>query len=237
MNKSIIEKIRSLLRLAKSDNAHEANLAMQRAMEIAAKHCIDLAAISPDDDLNKLISDHLDLPDRLSYEWKEALSTAHQYFNVHVTVLVGFFDKRARIVGTQLDIELASYVVTFLVRACRQCLAKFKAEEIKRRRKITTDKTRNFIKGFFWGIRATLRSQQEATSEQHTGYQLMLDNGRTARENAAKAFSSASGMGPATTITMPESRENRRASWSGFLNGQKTQIQPGLRGTAPLELK
>lgn len=35
---SIIEKIRALLRPAKSDNAHEANLAMQRALEIAAKH-------------------------------------------------------------------------------------------------------------------------------------------------------------------------------------------------------
>lgn len=146
---SIIEKIRALLRLAKSDNAHEANLAMQRAMEIASKHCIDLSELSPDDELNKLVGDHLDLPSRLAYEWKEALNTVHAFFNVHATVLIGVESRRAQIIGTKLDIEIASYVATYLVRTCRHCLSEFKTAETAKRRKITTNKIHGFIKGFF----------------------------------------------------------------------------------------
>lgn len=232
---SIIEKIRALLRLAKSDNAHEANLAMERAMAIAAKHCIDLAALSPDDDLNKIIGDHLDLPSRLAYEWKEALNIVHAYFNVHVTVLIGMSSQRAQIIGTKLDIELASYVVTYLVRACRQSVAKFKKAEADRRRKTSGAKIQNYIKGWFWGVRDTLRKQRQVVAAEHSGYQLMLDNGRAAREAAAQEFGNFKG--PSKSITMPECRANRRAAFSGFISGTETQINPGLRGGAPLALK
>lgn len=232
---SIIEKIRALLRLAKSDNAHEANLAMQRAMEIAAKHCIDLAAISPDDDLNKLAGDYLLLPSRLAYEWKEALNTVHQFFNVHVTVLIGMGSRRAQVIGTKLDIEISSYVATYLVRACRQCLTQFRAAEVKARRKITAAKVHSFIKGFFWGIRDTLRTQRQTVAAQHTGYQLMLDTGHTARESFAQTFGRFKG--PSKSLDMPDARENRRATFRGFLSGTSTQINPGLRGGSTLALE
>lgn len=38
-----LDKIKKLLRLSQSANAHEAELAMQRAMELALKHGVDLA--------------------------------------------------------------------------------------------------------------------------------------------------------------------------------------------------
>lgn len=231
---SIIEKIKTLLRLSKSDNANEANLAMQRAMEIAAKHCIDLSAISPEDELNKLTGDHLMLPSRLAYEWKEALNTVHAFFNVHVTVLIGVSSRRAQIIGTKLDIEIASYIATYLVRACRQCLSRFNQNEKRQKRKVTTAKTQSFIKGFFWGIRDTLRKQRQAVAEAHAGYQLMIDNGHAARAAFSRSFGGFTG--PSKEITMPEGRENRHASFSGFLQGSKTQINPGLRGCGPLAL-
>lgn len=231
---SIVEKIRALLRLAKSDNAHEASLAMQRAMEIAAKYQIDLAAISPDDDLNKLIGNEMSLPSRLAYEWKEALTTVHNYFNVNVTVLIGVSSKKAQIIGTALDIEIASYVATFLVRTCRECLAGYRKAETICRRKITTAKVHSFIKGFFWSIRDGLRKQKETVAADHAGYQLMLDNGRAARDQAAKGISQ--GFGPSSAIEMPDARANRKAALHGFMQGSKTQIRPGLRGGSILEL-
>jgi len=235
VNDDLLNKIRALLRLAKSDNAHEAQLAMQRAMEIAAKHQIDLSSLSPDDDLNKLTGDHLKLPARLATEWKEALHIAHGYFNVNVTTLCGWNEKKALIVGTQLDIELASYVVTFLVRSCRQCLATFKAKEKAARRRMSTSKAHSFVKGFFWGIRDSLNAQKRAVEAAHAGFQLVLDNGRLAREDAAKPFMT--GYGPAKALAIPDHRLNRAASFRGFLDGSKTEIRPGLRGGAPLALE
>lgn len=235
MNDDLVKKIRALLALAKSDNAHEAQLAMQRAMEIAAKHQIDLASISPDDELNKLTGDHLNLPARLATEWKEALHILHGFFNVNVTTICGWNEKKALIVGTKLDIELANYVVTFLVRACRQCLAAFKAREKACRRRMTTNKTHSFVKGFFWGIQDSLNAQKRAVEEAHAGYQLMLDNGRAARTEASQPF--LKGCGPSTTLTVPDRRLNRAASFRGFVEGSKTEIRPGLRGGAPLALE
>ena len=232
---SIIEKIRSLLRLAKSDNPHEASLAMQRALEIAAKHQIDLAAISPDDDLNKIIGSDMELPSRLAYEWKEALNTVHRHFNVNVTVLVGMGSRKAQIIGTAFDIEIASYVATFLVRSCRECLAGYRKAETNRRRKVTKAKVHSFIKGFFWGIRNGLREQQETVAADNAGYQLMLDNGRAARDEAAQGLNR--GFGPSRSLDMPEARENRTAALHGFIEGSKTHIRPGLRSGSTLALE
>lgn len=234
MNKDIIEKIRSLLRLAKSDNAHEAQLAMQRAMEIAAKHSIDLSTLSPDDDLNKITRDHLDLPARLAHEWKEALNTVVTYFNVNVTVLCGYNSKRAMIVGTKLDIELASYVCTYLVRTCRHCMAAYSKSELSKRRKVTTGKRHSFIRGFFHAIRYALHQQRESVRASSSSYQLVLDNGRRARTEAESEWTAGT---QRRELDMPETRENARALSAGFRDGYETKLNPGLRENAPLELE
>lgn len=232
-NNSIIEKIRALLRLAKSDNAHEAQLAMQRAMEIAAKHSIDLSTLSPDDDLNKITRDHLDLPARLAHEWKEALNTVVTYFNVNVSVMCSYNSKRAMIVGTKLDIELASYVCTYLVRTCRNCLAEYAKAEVSRRRKITTGKRHSFIRGFFHAIRYALHQQRESVRASSSSYQLVLDNGRRARTEAESAWTAGT---RSKQLDMPEARQNARALSAGFREGYDTKIDPGLRENAPLTL-
>lgn len=42
MSKTIDEKIKKLLRLAKSDNEHEARLALARARKLMAEHKLDI---------------------------------------------------------------------------------------------------------------------------------------------------------------------------------------------------
>ena len=44
----ILEKLRKLLRLARSSNPHEAALAMAKAMALAAEHRIALDQVNPD---------------------------------------------------------------------------------------------------------------------------------------------------------------------------------------------
>jgi hypothetical protein len=226
----IIEKIRALLRLAKSDNPHEAALALEKAATLAARHHLDLGAISPDDDSRKIGHGHLDVPDRLAQEWKEALNTVHNYFHVHITVLKG--SSKCLVVGTALDIELASYVATFLVRCCRDSLSSWKKSEKAAHRKITRSKVFSFIEGFFWGIRHKLRANQTTTEVENSGFALLLEGEHEARSAAATTILG----GPSTTITMPEARRDKRSSFRGFLNGQQTDLNPGLKGGQPQPL-
>ncbi|MES2596059.1 MAG: DUF2786 domain-containing protein [Verrucomicrobiota bacterium] len=226
-NESIIEKIRALLRLAKSDNVHEAALAMQRAHEIALKHQVEISALPPEDDIHALLGRNMDLPARLALEWKEALNTVHGFFNVHVTVIQRA--GRCLIVGTVLDIELAEYVVTYLVRACRQCLSSWKADEAKARRKTSGPKVHAFIEGFFRGIRSKLHGQREEQKAAHAGLELALRDAAEAR----KTFAGESlGGGRVGTITMPQVRRDLRSWVQGFMKGKETDINPGLRGSS-----
>lgn len=223
MNESIIEKIRALLRLAKSDNAHEAALAMQRAMEIATKHQLDLADISPDDEIHKLIGRYMPTPSRLAHEWKEALNIAHGFFNVNITTIQR--DSRCLIVGSALDIELAEYVITYLVRVSRQSLAAWKDVEAKARRKTSGPKVAAFIEGFFLGLRVKLMQQQTKVSQEHSGYAIALVDARQQRAEFTKVE-----LGEVTAITMPEVRKDRRSMNAGYKLGREAEINPALRG-------
>lgn len=225
----IIEKLRALLRLAKSDNVHEAALAMQRAHDIAAKHQVDLSRLPAEDDLRAPLGRYMQLPDRLAQEWKEALNLIHNYFNVDVTCIRR--GGRCLIVGTALDVELAEYVCTYLVRACRQCLAHWKDGERRHRRKTSGGKVASFIEGFFLGLRVKLHAQRKSQAEQHAGLALALalEDGARARNVFARSVLT----GKITTITMPQLRRHRQSGSAGFIAGQSTEIRSGLRGGAP----
>jgi len=221
---SILEKIRSLLRLAKSDNAHEAKLAMEKAVEIAAKHQLDLGNISPEDDLHKILGERLPCPARLAREYVGAYNIAHGFFNVNITVIQGA--SQVLFVGTKLDIEIADYVCTYLVRACRQALAKWKAGEKAARRKTTGSKVANFIDGFFYAIWLNLRHQRASQITEHAGLALVIKSGHEARDAATQGILK----GKITELALAPARRDRHALGSGFVSGKDTQINPGLRG-------
>jgi hypothetical protein len=63
----ILDKIKKLLRLGQSPNRHEAELAVQRAFELAARHQIDIENISLDDDVRKIVSEEFPSGKRLSF--------------------------------------------------------------------------------------------------------------------------------------------------------------------------
>jgi hypothetical protein len=220
----ILDKLKALLRLAKSDNVNEATLAMQRAHEIAAKYQVDLSSLPEEDDLRALLGRYMELPSRLALEWKESLNIIHGYFNVHVTTIRR--GSRCLIVGTALDVELAEYVCTYLVRACRQCLAAWKETERRMKRKTSGSKLAAFIAGWFIGLRMKLFRQQQEQKAANAGLALALTNGHESR----KAYSQQMLGGKSTTITMPEIRRHLRAGSAGFMAGKDTDLNPGLKG-------
>lgn len=221
---TIIEKIRALLRLAKSDNPHEAALAMERAVALALKHQLDLGDINADDDLHKIIGERLPSVARLAREWVEAYNIVHGFFNVDVTVLKGA--SKVLFVGTKLDIEIAEYICTFLVRSCRDCLAKWKADERAKRRKTKGAKVANFIDGYFFAIRVKLRQERNIQEAENSGLAIVLANGREARKAEAQNILG----GKLTAITLPKARRDLSSLVSGMQAGKNTTIRPGLRG-------
>lgn len=220
----IIEKLRKLLRLARSSNANEAALAMQRALELATKHQVNISDIDPDAESARIRGDYIPTPSRLAREYVEALNIAHRFFHVHITVISG--GAKCLVVGTELDIELAQYVVVFLVRSCRASVAAWKQEERKARRKTTGPKVAAFIDAWFIGVRVKLSHQEQREHEASASLALTLDNGRKARAD----FSHAMLDGKRTKVIATKTRTNRRAQLQGFVAGQETQINPGLKG-------
>lgn len=220
MAESITEKIQALLRLAKSDNPHEAGLALQRAMALADKHAIDLHSLSEEGE--GLDHAYQQIPTRLAREWKEALNTVQTFFHVNLVTI----KRRAKllIVGRASDIEVAQYVITFLVRSCRECLAKWSLGE----RRMTHSKRAAFIDGFFTGIFVQLRDQRRQNEAEENKLALVLVESKEARQQATAQI-----LGPGTqlsTVTVEQVRQNRRAQFHGFSAGKATQINPGLKG-------
>jgi hypothetical protein len=139
MSDAITEKVRKLLRLAKSANTAESASALAKAMEMAARHQIDVHTLADDAEIAKLVTRYFRCGGkRIAREWREAMGVARKFFNVTTCILRG--EGKVAFIGTETDVQIADYVTGFLVRACRMELEKFAAGEKKRRRTMTANK-------------------------------------------------------------------------------------------------
>jgi hypothetical protein len=83
---NIAEKIKKLLRLSKSPHPGEAELALQRAFEIAAKYQIDIDSLDLDEELSKVISDATRVGYRISLTKRLAWQIINSFFNVQAVL-------------------------------------------------------------------------------------------------------------------------------------------------------
>ena len=124
----LLDRIRKLLRLAQSANQHEASLALEHAVRLAAKHKIDLASLELDPEYEKVIHDHFRVGERLTYITKLVLPIVRDFFHVELVV------SRPDVVfaGTTTDVAIASYVLGFLTEICARYLREFEREKKRR---------------------------------------------------------------------------------------------------------
>lgn len=108
--KEIIEKLRKLLRLGESSNMHEAELAMQRAQEIATKWRISLSELS-ESEQNAESYTREDIRRKRTFHQRFIDWIVRKHFNVHV-ILKG--DGGVWYVGKPSDIEFAKFVNDYL---------------------------------------------------------------------------------------------------------------------------
>ncbi len=209
----IIERIKKLLRLSRSTNQHEAQLAMQRAVELAAKHRVSIAAIDPDDDARVVTHKRRPEP-RLAFEKKRAAGIVQAFFDVTVIR----FPDHLKIVGYAPDIEIAEYAYEFLVAACRCCLARYRRELADDGKKLTRTRRYNFIDGFMRGIADSLSKLTEFKDGGNT-YALVLSTRGLQARNQYVATRWSLGR-----TRNPKFRTTNEALVSGWLQGKQTRI-------------
>ncbi|MBI5689290.1 MAG: DUF2786 domain-containing protein [Verrucomicrobia bacterium] len=215
----IIEKIKKLLRLARSSNRHEAELALAHALALAREHAIAIDSLNPDESVREKQITHRDTEAeaKLTYDKRYALAICRRFFRV-TTVEIQclrpgtFFSRlgvRVMFVGTRSDIEIALYVYGFLVghfaRSWRKVQQRFRNRQA-------------YVHGMYIGLTAKLEEQRDLLPK---GTELVV----AGHEQYILAT-----VGQTTTTAMgkPDHRA-RAAAWAGFLEGQNTEIHGALQ--------
>lgn len=228
----IIEKIKKLLRLSRSSNQHEAQLALARALELAREHGVAVEKLNPDEQAKENVVTHRDTEERqrLSYDKEYAIRICAAFFRISPVISnkvgtdrFGFpcVVKFTRFVGTASDVQIALYVYSFLVHHFAYCWRKHRGR-LKNRHA--------FVDGMFLGIyNKLLERQPEFISSEHAlverSHQDYIDAtiGKTTKHDCRTPDGDA-----------------RAARMAGYLRGRETNISAPLKEgerTGPLALK
>lgn len=234
-NQQILDKIKKLLRLGadKAATREEAELAVQRAYELASRHQIDIQDISLEDDIRKIILENFPHPGRVTFARKKILNLLQAHFNVSVILqcVPAWMRTPTRqphvtFVGTKLDIQIAWYVYEFLLLACTTALKEF----CTLRRKPAASTQKQFVLGFIYGVSSKLHKAKAELSEQQNALILSECGRRDQFQNAAfhpdllKPVKSDAG------------RRNDNAVHAGFVQGKKVNIRKPIETNAAHQL-
>lgn len=229
----IIEKIKKLLRLARSSNPHEAQLALARAMALAREHSVAIDGLNPDEAAKEKTVTHEDTEPtlRLSYDKEYAVRVCQLFFRITPVFRTSIVmhrgwptrAKRVSFVGTRTDIAIALYVYGFLLHHFAFCWRKHKGRLRNRHA---------FVDGMFRGIARTLMDAEPAPTERDVnGTELMVaDHSRYIDAHIGKTTDRAYGA--------PD--HNAQAALNaGWIEGRNTVIAKPLTpaAAAPLTLK
>ena len=236
----LINKLKGLLRLANSDSAtaQEAALALDKAAEIATRHQIDLAAIGDSDEAlqEELIHRKIRIAQRGQVEM-DGTAIASTYFNVSVVWIRKYnhetwqFENLIALIGTELDVTIAQYVIEYIVKAGRRALAAFRESEKRARRKNTATKRKAFVNGFYIGVHSRLaESRKAALARMPIAHGTALATTRELSTHRRADF--LQDLYPETAkITRKEAPKNQAAARKGFVAGRQTHIRTPLAST------
>ena len=174
MDKSIIEKVKSLLRKAQDNrgNVHECELAMKMAQRLIIKHKINQALLNESETID------ISACERLVSYYKSLVEV--RYINL---VLIRFFEARiiladypdAKIISTEENIDFAVYVYDFLKTAIKACFKRYLKGNKRANRAA-------FAKGFIYGLYDVLYEECEKvkaeTGQDYQKYEIVLASGK-----------------------------------------------------------
>lgn len=216
----IVNKIKCLLRLSKSPNPHEAELALTRAFEIAAKYHIDIEALDLGEEINRIIRESSRVGYRLSFSKRLAINIALNFFNV--TPVISY--PEVVWIGTQADIQMAKHVFHFLSdasdRLCADVKTRYGTHFTERRRK-------SFVAGFFYGISDGLHRAKETMAIAQNQYGLILVRDEKKRER----FKEQEFPNIVKAPMAPPKRRDMNWVVQGYLKGKDIKIHAPINGS------
>lgn len=221
----IVDRIKKLLRLSKSPNIHEAQLALDRAFEIAAKNQIDIQTLDLGEDLNAIASEACRVGYRLSLTKRLALGVVGRFFNVNVVLRY----PDVSFIGTKSDIMIARHVFDFLASEADRCVAKTRSEFGHR---FTENRRRNYLSGWFYAISSGLDKGKDRIMLEENRLTLVLAKNEERRDaKSAELF-------PRTTSVPSPLPKRKERTWlaHGFIEGKRVQIHPGVTAPRSAEL-
>ena len=214
------DRVRKLLRLARSANQAEADLALRRAFQIAEKHQIDVDTLDLDSDERRLIARAIRFGYRLSKTRFLALGIVKKYFNVTPLICHPY----VKFIGTAPDVAVAIHVSEFLIAACaRDCRRVEKASP----RRFTPRRRRSYVAGWYYGVASNLHEglQQFALTNRQVG--IVLSSAEDRRAAFLKALCPNQ-----ETVTRQDKNTDRRYLSAGHYRGSQVNIRPAM--TAPI---
>lgn len=224
---NVIERIKKLLRLARSSNPHEAQLAMQRALQLAEEYHVAVDALNPDAAKPTITHQDTDTIARLGYDRRFAALIVQRFFRVQPVVCAAIrringwprAGQKLSFVGMATDIEIALYVYHFLVQHFAYCWRKHRGRLRSRY---------SFMHGMWRGLHAKLAEAEPAAAERKvTGTELQISvNGYIAEHIGKIQYDR---LGDPTA---------QAALYAGYVQGRRTEIRSAIKPApeAPLAL-
>lgn len=226
-----IERIRKLLRLARSSNPHEAELALARALELAREHDVSIEGLNPDEQAKERKVTHHDMSieARLTYDKRYAWAICRSFFNVS-SVEVGCIRMvdgwpchgvKMMVVGTEADISIALWVYDFLIRHFSFCWRHYRGRLRNRHA---------YVHGMFLGIHSKLQEKNPSATVERA-HAIVLQERKS-------YIAAVIGKTEPKMMGAPDG-DARAATWAGYARGRNTNIAMPIHGSAsePLALR
>lgn len=215
--KSIINKIKHLLRKKSSNHQGEVEAAMAKAQELANKYQIDLADVDPEAEEFEVEESVVYRSCRLQNEVKYAGWVVKEHFNVSTYILNAPGRYEYRIIGTGVDRELAQHVFDFLVESFRRTWS----SALKSGQFHIQDR-HVFMEGMYQGVMTRLREDKSKTVTERG---LMVIGNKLAQRNR---YAEKLGLKPGKPM---HTNDGSSRAWAqGFEDGKKISIRPAVGG-------
>jgi hypothetical protein len=118
MNQNLIEKLKKLLNMAKGGTGNEADIALQKAQQIAAENDVDLAVVAISEEKEapvEMVEDEVQHGKRLPIFSRYAHWILNKHFNVKILLSGSRWSGRSvLILGNKPDVEFAKFVKSFI---------------------------------------------------------------------------------------------------------------------------
>ena len=169
MNDKLISKIRKLLELGTSANAHESEAALMKAQEIALREGIDLAMIETfsDDKAEPIEKDEMALGKRFSVCQKFCSWIIQSHFNCSV-IYTGsrYYGRKIIFVGKKTNLDIARYINRFLNQEFMRLWHKYRENNSGAR----TEERGSFLYGCYQGLNEKLTANKKAVETDELGH-------------------------------------------------------------------